>query len=387
MNMPGLDPLAPAATGQTRGPGARQDGGGDTGERPFEKMIDRGQEQRAETPGGGREAHARRSETAGAQARAERADPGTGEPATGAAQARDGLPAEQEAAETAAGAAAFAAEAPAPWPPQGLAALGLITLAPAATPGDQGAGVDAAAAAAWSQLAAAGAGNGDARVAPAAAMPAPPGNPMPGALAAAVQTAAAVQAQAAAAAEPSAPLALEPLALASAGGDGDAPAPSFLVAAATPVQPARDSLAVAPAPPTPTPDLHGDDFAESVGTRLQWLADQKIGHAQIRITPHDLGPIEVRLRLDGDRVSADFSSAQAEVRQALEASLPRLREMLGAHGFQLAHADVGQQSRQDGASARQRADGTGAGNGGEDGAPQPPLPAALAARGLLDAYA
>ncbi|NZA27893.1 flagellar hook-length control protein FliK [Luteimonas sp. SJ-92] len=193
--------------------------------------------------------------------------------------------------------------------------------------------------------------------------------------------------QAAPVAAPAAPpVAFEPLLLADGGGDGEAPPPSFLVAPATPVQAAREAPAALAPPPTPTPNLHGDDFAEAVGARLHWLADQKVGHAQIRITPHDLGPIDVRIRLDGDRVSADFSSAQAEVRQALEASLPRLREMLGAHGFQLAHADVGQQSRHDGATARERGDATG-GGGGEDGAAQPPLPAMPASRGLVDAYA
>lgn len=67
---------------------------------------------------------------------------------------------------------------------------------------------------------------------------------------------------------------------------------------------------------------------------MSWLADQKIGHAHIKVTPNEMGPVEVRLHLDGDKVNASFTAANADTRQALEQSLPRLREMLGQNGFQ-----------------------------------------------------
>ena len=123
------------------------------------------------------------------------------------------------------------------------------------------------------------------------------------------------------------------------------------------------------------------------GRRLSWLADQKIGHAHIRVTPNDLGAIEVRLQLDGDRVHASFSSAHAEVRQALESSLPRLREMLGEHGMELAHADVGQgDTTQSGGSHDGQGTGLAAGpatGAGSDAA----VPTSVTLRGLLDTYA
>jgi flagellar hook-length control protein FliK len=140
--------------------------------------------------------------------------------------------------------------------------------------------------------------------------------------------------------------------------------------------------------PTATPHLGGEDFDDAVGARVGWLADQKIGHAHIRITPNDLGPIEVRLQLDGDKVHATFTSAHADVRHALESSLPRLRELLGEQGFQLGNADVGQQQT---APDGGRGDGSG-GMTGDDG--EPALadttlsPSQLIRqRGLVDAYA
>ncbi|HJS34084.1 MAG TPA: flagellar hook-length control protein FliK [Pseudoxanthomonas sp.] len=135
----------------------------------------------------------------------------------------------------------------------------------------------------------------------------------------------------------------------------------------------------------PSADLHGGHFDEDVADAVRWMADQKIGHAHIKVTPNDLGTVEIRLRLEGDRVHADFSSAQAEVRQALESSLPRLRDMLGQHGFQLAHADVGQQhappsqggTAQHGESAADTS----------DAAAETPRTVRMTARGLVDAYA
>ncbi|MGH8052316.1 MAG: flagellar hook-length control protein FliK [Stenotrophomonas sp.] len=141
--------------------------------------------------------------------------------------------------------------------------------------------------------------------------------------------------------------------------------------------------------PTATPDINSGDFDETFGARVGWLADQKIGHAHIRITPHDLGLVEVKLQLDGDRVHASFSSANADVRQALESSLPRLREMLGEQGLQLAQADVGQQpSSQQQSGDGQSTAGSGFGNGQESGVDMPtPSSQTLRMRGLLDAYA
>lgn len=139
----------------------------------------------------------------------------------------------------------------------------------------------------------------------------------------------------------------------------------------------------------PMPDLHNEQFDEAVGTRLTWMAEQKIGHAHIKLSPGDLGAVEVRLRLDGDRVHADFSSAQPEVRQALENSLPKLRDMLGQHGFQLAQADVGhrQDSRSspDTPASADRAGGEG--SFAAESEPLLPRPVRVTAHGLLDAYA
>lgn len=171
-------------------------------------------------------------------------------------------------------------------------------------------------------------------------------------------------------------------------GDAAAPPPSFVhllqgvAAPAVRVEPTPFTGALA-APVA----ANAPDFDEAISARVGWLADQKIGHAHIRVTPNDMGPVEVRLQLDGDRVHASFTSAHADVRQALENSLPKLREMLGEQGLELAHADVGQHS-----DPRTNDGNAQAGGNGGDAEPGATIaethtPHTLRLRGLLDTYA
>lgn len=123
-------------------------------------------------------------------------------------------------------------------------------------------------------------------------------------------------------------------------------------------------------------------FDDGFGSRIVWMAEQRLGHADLRVTPDHLGTIDVRLQLDGAKVSAEFYSAQPEVRQALEASMGRLRDLLGQHGLQLAHADVGQQRPGQGdAAPREPALVSG------DAEPATPAPVAVRSRRLLDEIA
>ena len=137
-------------------------------------------------------------------------------------------------------------------------------------------------------------------------------------------------------------------------------------------------------------DMGGEQFDQDVAQGVEYMLDNKLQSARIRISPQQLGMIEVELRLEGERVHASFSSAQGEVRQALHDSLPRLREMLDAHGLQMgqtavADSSAGQQQDQDGQHS-----GTQSGATGSDLAQASPAAASAVvwrADGLLDTYA
>lgn len=164
-------------------------------------------------------------------------------------------------------------------------------------------------------------------------------------------------------------------------------APSFdnlVLAAAGPTAAATRPNAAAPTAPLALPVDPDAGFDDGFGARIAWMAEQRVGHAQIRLNPEHVGPIEVHVQLDGTRVSAEFTSSHAEVRQAIEASMPRLREMLGQQGLQLGQADVGRRQSGQGQALGEGASAARDNGAGEEAAvAMPPL----RSRGLLDEYA
>jgi len=80
------------------------------------------------------------------------------------------------------------------------------------------------------------------------------------------------------------------------------------------------------------------------GQKIVWLASNDKQSAQITLNPEQMGPIEVSLSVDKGNVSASFTSANAEVREAIETALPRLREMFASAGIELGQANVSAES-------------------------------------------
>lgn len=146
------------------------------------------------------------------------------------------------------------------------------------------------------------------------------------------------------------------------------------------IAPAARAMMAAPVSVPADPQAGFDD---RFGARLVWMAEQRLGHAEIRLNPEHLGPIEVRIQVDGTQVSAEFQSGHAGVRQAIEASLPRLRDLLGQQGLQLGQADVGERHAGSGQPAREGADGHPVPGSATSGIST----RSLRSRGLLDEYA
>lgn len=169
-------------------------------------------------------------------------------------------------------------------------------------------------------------------------------------------------------------------------------------AAATPVQPVAT---VSPATGGTTPGVvvetpvGQENWDRALSERVQWLAGQGVQRAQIRLNPAHLGPMEVRIQVQNDQATVHFTSAHAVVRDALEAALPRLREMLGASGVELVNVDVssGQSFAEQRRTAEQESAGLLSGNGNSvepDGNLETVLEtpiASLLQAGLLDLFA
>ncbi|MDT8387906.1 MAG: flagellar hook-length control protein FliK [Thiogranum sp.] len=108
------------------------------------------------------------------------------------------------------------------------------------------------------------------------------------------------------------------------------------------------AAAVNPSPMLPLGvPLHQTNWDSALGERIQWLISQgaQAGQsAQIKLNPAHLGPMEVRIQVRDDQATVQFTATHAVVREALEAALPRLREMLGASGVELVDVDISGQS-------------------------------------------
>lgn len=87
-------------------------------------------------------------------------------------------------------------------------------------------------------------------------------------------------------------------------------------------------------------------WGEAVMQRVMWMSSQQVQTAEIALDPPELGPLQVRVSNQGEQTSIVFSSQHAQVRDALDQSLPRLREMMEEQGVDLADVNVSDQGFQ-----------------------------------------
>jgi flagellar hook-length control protein FliK len=109
----------------------------------------------------------------------------------------------------------------------------------------------------------------------------------------------------------------------------------------------------APADATPTPALKSHasvdsaDFSQGLSDRVSWMVDNGLNGAKLQVNPPQLGPIELRISVQGDHAQVWMTTHSAVARDALDASSPKLREMLNNQGFSQVSVDISQRSFQD----------------------------------------
>lgn len=110
--------------------------------------------------------------------------------------------------------------------------------------------------------------------------------------------------------------------------------------------PVQDAATARPVLPTTTVDTHlrQPGWDQALGERVLWVANQKLQGAEIKLNPAHLGPVEVRVQLHNDQAQISFTAQHAATRDALEAALPRLREMFAASGYSQVDVNVSQHS-------------------------------------------
>ncbi len=114
--------------------------------------------------------------------------------------------------------------------------------------------------------------------------------------------------------------------------------------------------------------LQQSGWDQAMGERVVWMARSNVQQAQIQLNPRELGPIEIKIQVHNDQTHVSFVAHHATTRDAIEAALPRLREMLGEQGLNLGQADVSQHSFGDNqrqAAVADQHNGLGSSSGGE----------------------
>ena len=81
---------------------------------------------------------------------------------------------------------------------------------------------------------------------------------------------------------------------------------------------------------------------QGLGDRILWMVGRSIQSASLHVSPPRLGPVEIQLSMHQDQASVSFTTHSNVVKEALEAAIPRLREMFNDSNLQLVNVDVGQ---------------------------------------------
>jgi hypothetical protein len=98
-----------------------------------------------------------------------------------------------------------------------------------------------------------------------------------------------------------------------------------------------------PQAPAPILEPPGNGaWTQALGDRVLWMIGRDIQSAELRINPPQLGPVEVRIAVQNDQASVSFTAQHPFTREALEAAVPRLRELMGSSDLNLVNVDVGQ---------------------------------------------
>ena len=89
-----------------------------------------------------------------------------------------------------------------------------------------------------------------------------------------------------------------------------------------------------------------EQWSQNIAERTAMLVAQQVKSAEIQLDPPELGPLSVKIQVHNDQAVVNFVSANASVRDALDQSLIRLREMLQEQGMDLVDAGVSGQERE-----------------------------------------
>ncbi|WP_318480965.1 flagellar hook-length control protein FliK [Photobacterium leiognathi] len=88
--------------------------------------------------------------------------------------------------------------------------------------------------------------------------------------------------------------------------------------------------------------LTKDQAGEQISERINMMMAKNLKQVDIRLDPPELGKIQIKLTLNQDQASVQFTVNNSQTRDMVEHAMPRLREMMHQQGLQLAQGSVSQ---------------------------------------------
>ncbi|WP_322082948.1 flagellar hook-length control protein FliK [Burkholderia sp. BCC1972] len=195
-------------------------------------------------------------------------------------------------------------------------------------------------------------------------------------------------------------------ALAAASEATDPAASATLAAGATAAAAAQANLQLSPAAGAIAaanahvlaPHVGTADWTDALSQKVVFLSNAHQQSAELTLNPPDLGPLQVVLRVADNHAHALFVSQHAQVREAVEAALPKLREAMEAGGLGLGSTTVSdggfasqqqnpQQTFAHGQSPRRGNGGSSAVDAPADVVQSAPAAASVSRAGLVDTFA
>ena len=100
--------------------------------------------------------------------------------------------------------------------------------------------------------------------------------------------------------------------------------------------------------PTIARPISHPNWGKDLGEQIIWMNNKDLSAAEIRLNPEHLGPISVRIDVNKEQqASIMFTAQHLEVKEAIEASIPKLREMLVNQQLNLVNVNISQHSAHD----------------------------------------
>ncbi len=126
----------------------------------------------------------------------------------------------------------------------------------------------------------------------------------------------------------------------------------------------------------PPLNMQQSEAQQAVADKVQVMLSNNLKQIDIRLDPPELGRMQIKLNLNQDQASVQFTVSSSQAREIVEQTMPRLREMLNQQGLQLAQGNVQQDTSGRGQSQQGTAfvdngsgnsSGSSNGRGGENG--------------------